>query len=108
MADDAVETVIGHVPKRAIDPVDRRVARLAESWTGTPRQIVELQLPFRTALARDVVDTLWSRLMTDQVLVMALPTETLRLGRHSPPRRPGRPLLPVACPRFGLGARQPR
>ena len=94
LADGAVEIVIGHVPQRLLRRLDRRVARWAESWTGTPRQIVELQMPFRTAWARDVLDTAWSRLMTDQVLVMALPTETLRLGRDIPARLPAEPFYP--------------
>jgi hypothetical protein len=32
--------------------------------------------------------------MTDQVFVLALPSETLRLGRDIPPLRPGHPYFP--------------
>jgi hypothetical protein len=60
-----------------------------------PRQLTSLNLPLRHQRAREVVDTAWSRLMTDQVFVMALPTETLRLGRDVPPRHPGRPYFPA-------------
>ena len=49
---------------------------------------------------RRAIDTVWSRLMTDQVLVMALPTETLRLGRDIPPRHRGSPYYPAALRRF--------
>jgi hypothetical protein len=58
---------------------------------------------------RRALDTAWSRLMTDQVLVMAMPTETLRLGRDIPPRYRHWPYFPphlrvepkVPAPRAG-------
>ncbi len=43
---------------------------------------------------RELIYTVWSRLMTDQVLVMALPTETLRLGRDIPPKHREWPIFP--------------
>jgi len=67
--------------------------------TAVPRQLVELQLPFRSLAMRDLVQTTWSRLMTDQVLVLALPTETLRVGRDIPPLDPGRPYYPSSLRR---------
>ena len=60
-------------------------------WTGAPREIVGLQLSIRLGEVHDLVDTIWSRLTTDQVLAMTLPTETLRLGRDIPPRDPALP-----------------
>jgi hypothetical protein len=94
LANDAVRAVIDHVPQRVLTRLDRRIARTAERWTSVPRQIVELELPFQTVSLRGVIDSAWSRLMTDQVLVMALPTETLRLGRDVPPKDPGQPMYP--------------
>jgi hypothetical protein len=94
LANNAVRTVIDHVPQRVIGRVDGRIAKAAEMWTAVPRQIVELSLPAQTEGLRNLVDTAWSRLMTDQVLVMALPTETLRLGRDIPPRDAAQPLYP--------------
>ena len=40
---------------------------------------------------RDVVHAAWGRLLTDQLFVMALPGETLRVGRDIPPLDPLRP-----------------
>jgi hypothetical protein len=94
LATDAVRTTIDHVPQRVIGRLDGTIAKAAEMWTAVPRQIVELTLPVQTEGLRNLVDTAWSRLMTDQVLVMALPTETLRLGRDIPPRDPAQPLYP--------------
>jgi hypothetical protein len=95
LADLAVEAVVNHIPRSVAAAVDYRVARWVERWTNVPSQVTSLQLPFRYTGARDVLDAAWSRLMTDQVFVMALPTETLRLGRDIPPRFPGEPYYPI-------------
>jgi hypothetical protein len=100
LAQRAVNTVIDHVPHRALTRIDRRVARSAEAWTGVPRQLVELQLPFQQRELRDMIQTAWARLMTDQVLVLALPTETLRVGRDIPSLDPGRPYYPRSLRRL--------
>jgi hypothetical protein len=96
LADMAVETVVNHIPRSVAAAVDGRVARWVESWTNVPSQVTSLQLPFRYTGARNVLDAAWSRLMTDQVFVIALPTETLRLGRDIPPRQLGQPYFPSA------------
>ena len=103
LADLAVESVVNHIPRSVAAAVDNRVARWVERWTNVPSQVTSLQLPFRYTKARDVLDTAWSRLMTDQVFVMALPTETLRLGRDIPPRQLGLPYFPP--PLTSLGAK---
>ncbi len=95
LAQRAVATVVNHIPQRLMNGVYRRTAQAAEMWTGVPRQIIGLQLPTRLVELHDLVDTLWSRLMTDQVLVMTLPTETLRLGRDIPPRDTALPFYPA-------------
>lgn len=95
MINPAIGTVVNHVPQRVAERMDAATAGWVERLQGTPRQITSLNLPLRHARARAVVDTAWSRLMTDQVFVMALPTETLRLGRDIPPRHPGQPYFPA-------------
>lgn len=95
LVDPAVEAVVNHIPQTVASAVDWRLARWVERWTGVPGQVTSLQLPFRYTSAREVLDAAWSRLMTDQVFVMALPTETLRLGRDIPPLRLGQPYLPA-------------
>jgi len=59
-----------------------------------PEDLSALGLAYRYLSEREFAYAVWSRLMTDQVLVMALPTETLRLGRDIPPRRPGTAFAP--------------
>ena len=103
LADLAVEAVVNHIPRSVAAAVDYRVARWVERWTNVPSQVTSLQLPFRYTGARDVFDAAWSRLMTDQVFVMALPTETLRLGRDIPPRFPGQPYYPIPLQSLATG-----
>ena len=96
LADLAVRVVIDHVPKRVRATLEQRAARVVSAYTDMPRQVVELEIPAKDAGAMALLDTAWSRLMTDQILVMALPTETLRLGRDIPPREAGKPFYPTA------------
>lgn len=95
LVDPAVEAVVNHIPRTVASAVDWRLARWVERWTGVPSQVSSFQLPFRYTGAREMLDAAWSRLMTDQVFVMALPTETLRLGRDIPPLRRGQPYFPA-------------
>ncbi len=41
-----------------------------------------------------MLEAVWSRVVTDQALIMALPTETLRLGHDVPPRYRQWPYFP--------------
>lgn len=95
LVDPAIEVVVNHIPRTVASAVDWRLARWVERRTGVPSQVTSLQLPFRWSGAREILDAAWSRLMTDQVFVMALPTETLRLGRDIPPLRLGQPYFPI-------------
>ena len=119
IADPAVSVVLDLVPRRIGEAMDWRLAKLAQRFRGIPTHYSSLVLPFLHANERRAVDAVWSRFMTDQVLVMALPTESLRVGRDIPPRRrdapvlpcrpalpqespgPGTPLLAVPAPRQG-------
>ncbi len=91
VVDPAVQLAIEGVPLWAMRRGDDLVARLGDRIAGLPRQITALSLPHRHSEARHLVGQLWARLLTDQILVMALPTETIRLGRDIPPRTPGGP-----------------
>ena len=90
----AVRTVIEHVPTWFVDTATARLARLAERYTGVPRRLAASDIPLRLVSSRDVATALWARIMTDQILVMMMPTETLRLGRDIPPRRATQPYFP--------------
>jgi len=94
LADPALSIVVDLVPRRVAGAVDWRLARLAERWRGVPTHFSYLVLPYLHANERKAFDAAWSRFMTDQVLVMALPTETLRLGRDIPPLHRGQPYFP--------------
>lgn len=95
LVDPALSFVVDLVPRRLGAAVDWRLARLAERWRGIPPHLSYLVLQTRHEDERKALDIAWSRFMTDQVLVMALPTETLRLGRDIPPRRRDQPFLPA-------------
>jgi hypothetical protein len=95
MADGAVSVVLDLVPKRVAGAFDWRLARLAERFRGVPPHLSYLVLPYLHADERRALDAVWSRFMTDQVLVMALPTETLRVGRDIPPRDRRLPYYPA-------------
>ena len=88
LVNEAVRVVVEHVPRRVTDGLDWRVARLADRVRGVPPQLSYAVLQSRHGSGPRLLDTIWSRVMTDQVLVMALPTETLRVGRDIPPRHP--------------------
>jgi hypothetical protein len=101
LAQIAVRVVIEHMPKRARAQLERRTSRLASALTDLPRQLVDVSLRVRDDPAAKLMDTAWSRLMTDQILIMALPTESLRLGRDIPPRLPGMPFYPSELQHLG-------
>jgi hypothetical protein len=100
LIDEAIQTVVDHIPQRIASAAEWRLARGMERWLDVPSQITALGLPFRYPNARAALDTAWSRLMTDQVFVIALPTETLRLGRDIPPQVPGNPYYPTPLRRL--------
>jgi hypothetical protein len=94
LVDAPVRVVVNHIPQRLTGRMNWRVAKAAERLRGVPPQLSYAVLRSRNEGTRRVIDTVWSRLMTDQVLVMALPTETLRVGRDIPPRHPQWPYFP--------------
>jgi hypothetical protein len=84
VVDRAVRQVVDYIPQRIAYSISWRGSGWVERFTGTPRQLTALALPVALAPALDTFDAVWSRFMTDQVFVMALPNETLRLGRDIP------------------------
>jgi hypothetical protein len=93
-ADKAVGVVVDLVPRRLVNGIDWRLAQLAERLRSMPRHMSYVVLENLHSRERTAFDAMWSRFMTDQVLVMALPTETLRVGRDIPPLRRDRPYYP--------------
>ena len=118
--DEAITMVIDHVPQNAADEVEGRVATFAERSLRVPRRIAQIttsrRLAGMTTLAREV----WARVMTDQVMVLALPSETLRLvatsrratgndpstarPSSSSPVKPRRSSMPSTAPWATVGA----
>jgi hypothetical protein len=94
VVDEAVRQVIDQVPSLMTSAANARVARWGERYLGVPRQVTGLQLPYRTVDARERLQAIWARVMTERLLVLSLPTETLRLGRDIPPRRTSQPYFP--------------
>jgi len=94
IANTAIEVVLDHVPQHVGAALDWRLAKLSERFRGVPPNFAYALLESMHPNRRRVAYTLWSRFMTDQVLVMALPTETLRLGRDIPPRHREWPIFP--------------
>jgi hypothetical protein len=95
LVDPALSFVVDLVPRRLGAAFDWRMARLAEQFRRIPTHLSYLVLQSLHEDERRTFDLVWSRLMTDQVLVMALPTETLRLGRDIPPWRRDQPYFPA-------------
>ena len=94
LADIPVEVVLDHIPQHVGAAINWRLAKLSERLRGVPPNVAFAVLESMHPNQRKVISTIWSRLMTDQVLVMALPTETLRLGRDIPPKHREWPLFP--------------
>jgi hypothetical protein len=94
LLDPAFGVVIDHVPDHIASSLSWRIARLSERLRNVPSHLGYNVAQSRHPGPRMALDTMWSRLMTDQVLVMALPAETLRLGRDIPPRYRHLPYFP--------------
>ena len=89
--DDAVTLVIDHVPRHFTAEAEGRLVTFAERSLRVPRRIAQINSSRRIAGAAAVATDLWARVMTDQVMVVAFPAETIRLGRDIPRRDWRRP-----------------
>jgi hypothetical protein len=82
--DRAVSAVIDQLPRHMTEQLEGRMSTFAERTLRLPRFIAQLNSAKRLSGVSAVATDVWSRVMTDQVMVVALPTETLRLGRNIP------------------------
>jgi hypothetical protein len=90
----AVGEAINHVPEMFATALTDRTARWADRLGNVPRQLTALELPFQIQpVTRSFTDA-WARFMTEQVLVLMLPSETLRLGKDVPPPSAIAPFFP--------------
>ena len=96
LIDDGVRAIVDTAPEHAFDVLEGRLAQIGDRFFRVPKQLTLFVAPGRLKPARDVANKAWGRLLTDQLFVMALPGETLRVGRDIPPRDPRRPFYPRA------------
>ena len=94
LVNPGVERVLNNVPTAANDVVSGHLADLAQRMLGVPRQLAGLRIPAKLQPAETAFREVWVRLLTRELLVLALPTETLRLGRDVPPVDAGEPYYP--------------
>ena len=107
LVDPALSWVVDLIPRKLGSSLDWRRARLVQRLTGVSAHRAYMGLQFRHESRRRFVDVAWSRFMTDQVLVISLPTETLRVGRDLPPRVLGAPFYPPDLDRLGPDQKTP-
>ena len=86
--------VIDAVPNRLTEAAEGHIGQTVEHLLGVTRQVTELTLAGRLEPVRAAGKTIWSRLLTDQVFVMSLPGEMLRVGRDIPPLKRNEPYYP--------------
>jgi len=84
--DGAVTMVVDHLPRHVTKQAEGRLATFAERSLRVPRLIAQVNASRRLSLVAAVAQDAWARVMTDQVMVIALPAETIRLGRDIPHR----------------------
>jgi hypothetical protein len=94
IVNQAVGDVINNMPTYLSQEACGRIALWGERFFGVQPELTSRYLPRRAAPATYAFQEAWARFMTEQVLVMMLPTETLRLGRDLPPLYPGKPFFP--------------
>ena len=82
------------VPDRIAQVAEGRIGQLMDRLLGVQRQVTEFTVASQLAPARAVATTVWGRLLTDQVFVMSLPGEMLRVGRDIPPLQRNKPYYP--------------
>jgi hypothetical protein len=104
--DEAVTMVIDHVPRHYTREAEGRLATFAERSLRVPRRIAQINSSRRIAGAAAVATDLWARVMTDQVMVVAFPAETIRLGRDIPRRDWRLPFYAPALEKLSRPAQQ--
>ncbi len=94
LVNSALQAVTDAVPVRFVNQLDGRLASLIAKRRDVPREVVAANLLDQVSRGSVWLTETWARFMTNQMLVIVLPTETLRLGRDIPPRDFARPLYP--------------
>ena len=102
--DAAVTSVIDHVPRHFTAQAEGRLVTFAERSLRVPRRIAQINSSRRIAGAAAVATDLWARIMTDQIMVVAFPAETIRLGRDIPRRDWRRPFYAPALEHLSTDA----
>jgi hypothetical protein len=90
----ALAVVIQSVPDRLLAGIERQMAKVVQRQQDVPSQIAAVKLLSRLASLQAPLQDAWARLMTDQLLVIVLPTEMLRLGRDVPLPNAVAPMFP--------------
>jgi hypothetical protein len=101
LVDPGVNRVLDEVPSAASDYASMRLAHFAELSQGVPRQLAELRLAVKFEPAKNFFKEMWVRALTRELLVLALPAETLHLGRDVPPPAAAMPYYPPELRDFG-------
>ena len=92
----ALRTLTESVPVRVVTEIDGRLAALIARRRDVPREVVAIDLLTPLSRGAEWLNNAFARFMTKEMLVMALPAETLRLGHDVPPRDPASPIYPPA------------
>jgi hypothetical protein len=92
----ALAVVIDAIPIRLVNGIERQAARFVQRHRGVPSQVAALKILTRLQGARTPLSDAWARIMTDQLLVIVLPTEMLRLGRDVPLPNAVAPMYPAS------------
>jgi hypothetical protein len=94
IVNQAVGAVIDTMPQYLSSVAIGRMAAWGERFLGVQRELTGRNLPLQLRPVTHTFRESWARFMTEQVMVMMLPCETLRLGRDLPPLYPGKPFFP--------------
>ncbi len=84
--DEAVTMVVDHLPRHVMEQAEGRIATFAERSLHVPRRLAQVSSARRLSLLGGAAREVWARVMTDQVMVVAFPSETVRIGRDIPSR----------------------
>ena len=92
--DEGVTEVIDFWPHLSMDRVEQTLTGAIRRSRRYPERLTAIGVAGYLAPTRAAVVDLWAKIMTDQVLVLSVPGETLRLGRDLKPAMPGQRLVP--------------
>jgi hypothetical protein len=89
-----VVRALSNAPEGVTEMAIGRLAYWAQRMQGLPVELVSRRVQARVTKAESALSTLWVSAMTRELLILALPTETLRLGKDIPLRVLGHPYYP--------------